>query len=214
MVSIVAESITKDYRIDGERKTVVQGFSREFHSGLIYCFCGESGSGKSTILKMLGLLSRPTSGRILFGGKEYINDKEKSIFLRENIGWVLQNNNLIESLSVENNIRVGMPGVSDREKILELLEKFSLKDSIDKKGSFLSGGESQRVAFVRAIIKDPKILILDEFTSGLDEESENVLISTLKDITYGRNLITLVASHSSRVKEVADCLIEVDSRAS
>lgn len=214
MVSIVAESITKDYSFGGESRTVVRSLSQEFHPGNIYCFYGESGSGKSTILKMLGLLSQPTSGRILFGGKEITRDKDKSIFLRKNIGWVLQNNNLIDSLSVEDNIRVGMPYAPENEKILENLKNLRLGDSIHKKGAFLSGGEAQRVAFARAIIKDPKILILDEFTSGLDEETENILISTLQEITSSQNLITLIATHSSKVKSISDYLIKVDNNAS
>lgn len=214
MVSIAAESITKNYRIAGEIKTVVESFNQEFHPGKIYCFYGESGSGKSTILKMLGLLSQPTSGRVLFEGKEMTTDQDKSIFLQKNIGWVLQSNNLIDSLSVEDNIRVGVPYVLEDGKILENLKKFRLENSVHKKASFLSGGEAQRVAFIRSIIKDPKILILDEFTSGLDEESEDILMSTLKEITYNRNIITLIASHSPRVKAISDYLIKVDSHAS
>lgn len=214
MVSIIAESITKDYRIDGKEKTVVSSLSQDFHPGTIYCFYGESGSGKSTILKMLGLLSQPTSGRVLFDGKEITSDRDKSIFLQKNIGWVLQNNNLIDSLSVEDNIRVGMPYAPESGKILENLKNLRLEDSIHKKGSFLSGGEAQRVAFARAVIKDPKILILDEFTSGLDEGTEGILISTLKEITSNRNVVTLIASHSPRIKSISDCLIKVDKNAS
>lgn len=208
MAEIIAEKIYKSYIVDGEKIDVISDFNYSFTGGKMYCLWGKSGSGKSTLLKILGLLSDPTSGSIVYDSKELYNIRERSDYLKYNIGWVLQNGNIIDNLSVVDNLQIGFPGRVGRDKVEQVLGYVGLEKAAHKNGKHLSGGESQRLAFARAILKNPKIIILDEFTSGLDVESENNIIEITRRHT-DMGALTLVASHSDKVKAVSDYVLEV-----
>lgn len=212
MVEITAHEVYKSYIVNGSQTAVINNFSYEFTDGNMYCVWGASGSGKSTLLKILGLLTEPTSGVVAYDSKIFTSVHDRSRFLKNKVGWVLQNENLINNLSLIDNLKIGSPNSHSQQEIEQVLDDVGLIKSIGKKGKHLSGGEAQRLAFARAILKKPQVLIIDEFTSGLDAGSEDRLIGLARKYTES-GVTTLIASHSPKVRAVADHVLEVDSNA-
>ncbi|WP_019780129.1 ABC transporter ATP-binding protein [Streptococcus sobrinus] len=178
---------------------------------------GESGSGKSTLLNILAMLDRPTSGKISLNGVDMqtINNKEASAFRREKLGFVFQDFNLLDTLSVKDNIL--LPLVLSRRTVQEMnehlpiiLSSLGIDQLKDKMPYELSGGQQQRVAVARAIITNPSILLADEPTGALDSKSSATLLDVFDIINKnGQTLLmvthsTTAASRSKRVLYIKD----------
>ncbi|MFW0182041.1 ABC transporter ATP-binding protein [Rothia sp. CCM 9417] len=213
MVKIQANDISKSYEVGDKSISVIEGFSYDFIPGKIYCVWGPSGSGKSTLLKVLGLLTEPSEGFVAYDGTPIVGSGGRSNYLKNKIGWVLQTNNLIENMSVVDNLRIGSPVKQSQQEIEKVLDDVGLLGSIDKDAKHLSGGESQRLAFARAILKKPEVLFIDEFTSGLDEGLEGRLVSLTREYVES-GYTAIIASHSPAVKESADFTLEVKNNGS
>ena len=167
------KNISKTY---GNGETAVKALkdvSFSVPKGEYVAIVGESGSGKSTLLNMIGALDTPTSGKVLIDGKDIfsMNDKKLTVFRRRNIGFIFQAFNLVPELTVEQNII--FPVLLDYQKpdkkyLEELLAVLNLKERRNPLPSQLSGGQQQRIAIARAIVNEPKLLLLDEPLGALD----------------------------------------------
>lgn len=178
---------------------------------------GESGSGKTTLLNILSTLEKPTSGTVLLNSEDItaIKDQEVSIFRREHLGFVFQDFNLLDTLSVRDNIL--LPLVLSKaelnlmkERLKLMAEKLHIQDLLNKQAFELSGGQKQRVAVARALISEPDLVLADEPTAALDFKNSEDLMNILEDINLmGQTIImvthsSLVASHAKRVLFIKD----------
>lgn len=178
---------------------------------------GESGSGKTTLLNLIALLDRPTSGSIILEDKnlEEIKDKEIAQFRRENLGFVFQNFNLIDTFNVEDNIalplvlkEVGHKEIE--EKVKNVSKLVNIEDILKKYPYEISGGQKQRVAISRALINNPSLILADEPTGALDSNSTNELLEVFKNINNSGQTIIMVthsvraAAEASRVLFIKD----------
>ncbi len=164
---------------------------------------GPSGSGKSTLLNIIALLENPTLGDIEISGVDcnVLSDEEKVDFRKKNIGFIFQNNQLLEDFSVEENIALPliMDGCSYSKSISKANDYLELLGILERKKfkpGLLSGGEQQRVAIARALIKDPSILLADEPTGSLDDKNTEVVFSFINKLAREKKIITIFATHN------------------
>jgi len=210
--------IIKDlcYSYIGDKGTdVLKGISLEIKEGDFVVFQGISGSGKTTLLNLLSNLDIPTSGTIFFKGKDLqkMSDQEASIYRLSKIGIVFQSQNLIPNLTVFENIEVplGLYGVNPKERkelVIQLLEKFGLFERKDHFPNQLSGGERKRVAIARALANKPRVLLVDEPATGLDEKNVNIVMDTLEALNE-EGISLIVASHLESVIKRAKKIIKL-----
>ena len=172
---------------------------------------GPSGSGKSTLLNLIGLLEQPSSGdiKILNVDFDKLKDEEKVIFRKEKIGFIFQNNQLLEDFNVEENVSLPllMNGNSFRRSISKANDYLHLLGIADRnkfKPGLLSGGEQQRVAIARALIKNPKILLADEPTGSLDHENTKIVFNFIRELSKENKIITVFATHNLNLVKLLD----------
>ena len=186
-------------------------------AGEYIAIMGESGSGKTTLLNILALLDRPTSGKVIFMGKDLqeIKDSEMAKFRRENLGFVFQDFNLLDNFTVKENILLPLVLADEKisvmeEKLLKIAKKLNVSDLLNKYPYEISGGQKQRTAVARALISDPKILLADEPTGALDSNSTRELLKVFKDLNQDGETILMVthsimaASEAKRVLFIKD----------
>ena len=215
MISV--KNLKKTYLLGGEEVHALDDVSLLIKEHEFVAIIGQSGSGKSTFMNMLGCLDRPDSGEITLDGTDILKCKEKelSVIRNKKIGFIFQSYNLIPHLSIVANVELGMTlsGVSKAEKhkrALEVLEQVGLKDHLHKKPNQLSGGQMQRVAIARAIVNNPKLLLADEPTGALDTKSGAQvmeLFQKLNDEGVSVLMITHdpeIAAHAKRVVMIRD----------
>ncbi|QVK20958.1 ABC transporter ATP-binding protein/permease [Mycoplasmatota bacterium] len=189
--------IKKSYPIrEGNDQVVLEHFNLELDSTGLVSILGTSGSGKTTLLNLLGALDKPGSGSILYEGNE-INDLTS--FRRDKIGFIFQHYNLIEHLSVLDNVLIVMSDdvVNKRKRAKSILVDVGLKEHIHKLPKYLSGGQKQRVAIARAIAKDVKILLCDEPLGNLDEKTGEKIADIIKELSKSR--LVLFVTHNNEV---------------
>lgn len=200
-----------------DKKKIIKNFSLDLEKNEILSIVGKSGSGKSTLLNMIGLLEEYDSGEILLKEKPLpnINSKEATLIRRNEINYVFQTNALISSKSVKDNLLIAMEYVkkSKEEKdkdIKEILEKLEILDLLDQKINTISGGEAQRVAIARCVLKPGDLILADEPTGSLDPKmSEEVfkLLLSLRDL-YDKTI--MIVSHDTKLANKCDRIIDID----
>ncbi len=208
--------LTKSYYEGEVRRVVLQNAHAEFRPGEITAILGRSGSGKSTLLNLISAIDIPDSGQIWVDGQELtaLSDRDRTLFRRAQIGFIFQFFNLIPTLTVGENVSLPLelnrvPRPEAREKALGLLEAVGL---VDRWGTFpekLSGGEQQRVALARALVHDPLLILADEPTGNLDEETGAQVISLLARLTREQNRTLLMATHSREAAAHADRVLRL-----
>lgn len=195
---------------------VLKGINQKIDDGEVVVIIGPSGSGKSTFLRCLNLLEVPTAGQIFFDGKD-ITAKDVDINkIRENMGMVFQNFNLFKNKTVLENIilapvlvkKVGRDEAVEKAK--KLLDRVGLLDKMDAYPAQLSGGQSQRIAIVRALAMDPEVLLFDEPTSALDPEMVGEVLSVMKDLADDGMTMVVVTHEMGFAREVGDRIIFMD----
>lgn len=199
------------------KKKIIDNFSLDLEKNEILAIVGKSGSGKSTLLNIIGLLEEYDSGEILLKEKPLpnINSKEATLIRRNEINYVFQTNALISSKSVKDNLLIAMEYVkkSKEEKdkdIKEILEKLEILDLLDQKINTISGGEAQRVAIARCVLKPGDLILADEPTGSLDPKmSEEVfkLLLSLRDL-YDKTI--MIVSHDTKLANKCDRIIDID----
>ena len=188
---------------------VLNDISYEFEKGKMYCVVGKSGAGKTTLLSLLSGLASPSSGTILYDGKD-IAKIDKYTFRSKYIGVIFQNFNLITKFTAAENVVLSMDiaGVKvegkKKDKAMELLGSVGLdEDEANRRVLKLSGGQQQRVAIARALSYDPDIILADEPTGNLDTETQNEIMAIFKDLSNQGKCVILV-SHSPDVAAMCD----------
>ena len=208
-LAVEARALVKKYRDQEVDVHALRGVDIEVSRGEFVAVMGPSGSGKSTLLHLLGGLDVPTSGEVSIDGETLaILSKERLATLRRNkIGFVFQLYNLIPSLTVDENVALpaiaaGESPKSLRQRVNELLGLVGLAGKTDRFPSQLSGGEQQRVAVARALIREPAVVLADEPTGNLDSRTGEELLELLVRCNAGGQTIVLV-THDSRVASAA-----------
>ena len=202
---ITIKDLIKSYRKKDKKLVILKDTNYIFKTGKLYTISGKSGAGKTTLINILGLIDKPTSGDILIDDKNIngLKDKELANLRSNKIGFVFQSFYLNPLLTAEENIMVPMyiNKVTKTEvklKVLELLKLVDLEDREKHYPKELSGGEQQRVAIARALANDPDIILADEPTGSLDPENEENIMKLLKEISK-KGKCVIVVTHSKRI---------------
>ena len=206
------DNLTKEYGKNNSYQKVLDNISISFKSNEFVCILGESGSGKSSLLNVIGGLDNDYKGSINIDNLniKYINQDE---YRKNNIGFIFQNFNLINSLSVIDNIilpieKDNISYKKKRNKAITLLRKLNIYTLKNKKINELSGGQKQRVAIARGLINNPKIILADEPTGALDEDNSKKILEILKEINKEGKLV-IVVTHSKKVIDYSTRVIEI-----
>ena len=209
MSEIVVDSVTKIYNKGSQKEVIaIKDISFEVKKGEVCLLMGASGSGKSTILSLIAGFLKPTFGKVVVKGEviSKLPDNFATEFRRKNIGFIFQKFNLLEELSVKENVLLPLIPLDMKTKQMEekanrVLELFSIKHKANQKVSTLSGGEQQRCAIARAMINEPNIILADEPTANLDKSLSQEFMEILKDLKdMGKTI--LIATHDSRFEDL------------
>lgn len=198
-------------RLHGAERDFWLDVDIELRNGEFLVLWGPSGSGKTTILRCIAGLERPQEGYIKVNGEVWF-DSKRGINLppqKRHVGFVFQDYALFPNMSLLENVMYGMKR-KDKEKTLELLRKVRLEGLKDKRPNQISGGQRQRVALIRALAREPKVLLLDEPLSALDEELRSELQEELKSFQRSYNIPTLmVTHHKEEALRLADRIVRI-----
>lgn len=197
----------------GERE-LFSNLSMTFEVGKVYALIGSSGSGKMTLMNMMGKLE-PYHGTIFYRGKDLASYKS-SDFFRHELGYLFQNFGLIENQTIEENLKLGLIGQKLNKSEQTMRQKQALEQvglsylNLDKRIFELSGGESQRVALAKIILKNPPFILADEPTASIDPTTSKLIMEILLSLRDANRLI-IVATHNPAIWEMADEMITMDS---
>lgn len=219
MAILEVKNLEKIYttRLGSNQVQALSNVSFAVERGEYVAIMGESGSGKTTLLNILAALDKPTRGDVILEGKplSQIKDKEMSAFRRENLGFVFQDFNLLDTFTLEDNIYLplvlaGMKYEEMKKRLDPIAENLGIKSLLKKYPYEVSGGQKQRAAAARALITNPKILLADEPTGALDSKSSDELLALFSNINNSGQTILMVthstkaASHAGRVLFIKD----------
>ena len=198
--------VTKDYQKGRGTVHALQGVDIVIEDGEWLAIQGPTGHGKTTLLQMLGGLDRPTSGIIDFNGQDLAQMRESQVtkVRATSIGFIFQTFNLIPTLSAQENVEtalvpLGISAGERRERAMKALADVGLGDRAKHLPTELSGGQQQRVAIARALVKEPRVLLADEPTGNLDEDTRDEIISLLESLWRDRGLTLILVTHDSSV---------------
>ena len=196
-------SIQKSYRTNEGKVSVLNDVSLTLFRGETLALRGESGSGKSTLLHIAGALELPDKGSVEIAGKELskMDDTGRAAVRRKDIAIIFQHFNLIPSLNVAANIKfqANLSGSVDKIKLEKIVSSLGLSDQMGKYPEALSGGQQQRVAIARALVTEPKLLLADEPTGNLDEQSAQSVLEQMLTLVAETNTALMVVTHSRNV---------------
>ena len=214
---IKIEELTKIFRTEAVETTALNGVSLEVKDGEFVAIMGPSGCGKSTLLSILGLLDNPTSGNYYLDGEEvgHLKERARTKYRKGRIGFVFQSFNLIDELTVEENVDLQLkyldvPKAERKERVLEILRKVSLSQRAKHYPQQLSGGQQQRVAIARAVVGRPKLILADEPTGNLDSKNSEEVMTLLSQLNAEGTTIVMVthsqhdATYANRVINLLD----------
>lgn len=214
-VVLKMEKINKNYIGENETLHILKDLDLEVKRGEFISIIGKSGSGKSTLLNLIGLLDRPDTGELYIDGLDITKakDSEKDLLKNKNLGFVFQFHYLLhEFTALENVMLPALINNTESKKSIEarakeLLRVVGLEDRIKHKPTQLSGGEKQRVAIARALINSPKIILADEPTGNLDEETSEMIHSLLRKINKEFNQTIIVVTHSKELANITSKIL-------
>jgi putative ABC transport system ATP-binding protein len=205
------DNISKAYHEAGRTRTVLKDMSISIAKGEYIAVLGKSGTGKTTLLNLISGIDRPDQGAIHLNGEILtdMNDRDRTLFRRRNIGFIFQFYNLIPTLTVWENVILplelnGMTAPDDLERARTLLMNVDLLDRIKTFPDRLSGGEQQRVAIARSLVHNPQIVLADEPTGNLDEERGSQIMQMLNQLTRKAGKILILVTHNQESANFAD----------
>ena len=208
--------LSKAYQEGDRRRVVLEGASAEFGRGEFVALLGRSGSGKSTLLNLICGIDRPDAGQVWVGDRDLtaLSERERTLFRRHEIGFIFQFFNLIPTLDVLENVTLplelgGTPPEAARAAARPLLAAVGLLDRAETYPDRLSGGEQQRVAIARALAHDPAIVLADEPTGNLDEDTGVDVLALLDRLTRQAGKSLLMVTHSAEAASYADRVLRL-----
>ena len=212
---IKVSNLSKVFRTEEIETTALDGVSFEIEDGEFVAIMGPSGCGKSTLLNILGLLDNPTEGSYLFGDTEVagLKEKDRTKFRKGNIGFVFQSFNLIDELSVYENIELPLryldiPASERKAKVTEMMKRMNISHRAKHFPQQLSGGQQQRVAIARACVASPKLILADEPTGNLDSKNGREVMELLQELNRDGATIVMV-THSQKDAAMAQRTIDL-----
>ena len=213
------QKLSKSYMEAGQSRVVLDELNREFYTGEFVCLLGKSGSGKSTLLNLISGIDAPSHGAVIIrDGQEEVTltalrERGRTLFRRRNIGIVFQFFNLIPTLTVLENVTLPLELAGRthemRRAATALLERVNLGSRLNTYPDKLSGGEQQRVALARALVHDPLLVLADEPTGNLDEETGATVLSLLLELTRDAGKTLIMATHAPEVAQQADRVLHL-----
>ena len=212
---IKTDCISKVFRTEEVETHALVNVSLEVKKGEFVAVMGPSGCGKSTLLNILGLLDRPTNGQYILDGKDMsaLTEKERNVFRRGMLGFVFQSFNLIDELTVEENIELPLlymkvPAAERKRRITDAMARMGITHRAKHFPSQLSGGQQQRVAIARAVVMQPKIILADEPTGNLDSKNGLEVMGLLRELHREGTTIVIV-THSARDAAYSDRIVNL-----
>ena len=212
---IKTDSISKVFRTEEVETHALINVSLEVKQGEFVAIMGPSGCGKSTLLNILGLLDRPTDGQYFLDGKDMsaLTEKERNVFRRGMLGFIFQSFNLIDELTVEENIELPLlymkvPADERKRRITDALKRMAIEHRAKHFPSQLSGGQQQRVAIARAVVMQPKVILADEPTGNLDSKNGLEVMGLLRELHREGTTIVMV-THSARDAAYSDRIVNL-----
>ena len=208
---IEADKLVKEYQNGETLMRAVDDISFSVNEGNICVILGPSGSGKSTLMNIIGALETVTSGNLFIDGIDITKLKSKALidFRRNYIGFVLQFYNLIQNLTVRENIEICKNLSNNCLDIDVLIEKVGLKEQQDKFPAQLSGGQQQRVAIARALVKNPKLLLCDEPTGALDYKTSKEILALFESVNQNYGTTIIMITHNDAIEKMAHRIIRI-----
>lgn len=216
-MALSCSGVGKTYRTDRGPVEAVRGIDLDVASGQFAAVIGRSGSGKSSLMAMIGGLSRPSVGRVLIGGTDIWSLRESALarFRNETIGYVFQFASLLPALRTIDNValpallRRGTPRAEAYARAADLLSAFGLGAHVDAYASEMSAGEQRRAAIARALINAPSLLLADEPTSDLDEPTEREIMAELVRINRERRTTLVLVTHNLALAALAGMVVHI-----
>jgi lipoprotein-releasing system ATP-binding protein len=214
---LALRGVRKVFRQGGVELAVLNGIDLALDPGEIVALVGPSGAGKSTMLHLAGLLERPDGGAVLIEGRDCggLSDEHRTLLRRRALGFVYQFHHLLPEFSALENVMLpqmiaGVARRAARDKAAALLERVGLSARLSHRPARLSGGEQQRVAIVRALANDPKILLADEPTGNLDHTTAASVMASLIEIVRASGLAALIATHNLDLAHRLDRIVALE----
>lgn len=187
-----------------KKKKVLKGIDVQMETGKMYAILGPSGCGKTTLLSLLGGLDSPTSGKILFNGTD-IEQTGLGQHRKKHISFIFQSYNLIDYMTPQENVRL-----TSKKPVLPFLERLGLTQEESKRNVLkLSGGQQQRVAIARALASEAPVILADEPTGNLDEDTAQDITEILKESAHKMNKCVVVVTHSNELAKQADVVFRL-----
>lgn len=210
------KNLNKSYDEGSKQRRVLRDLALEVSEGQMLVLLGRSGSGKSTLLNLLSGIDRPDSGEVLIDGTNIsaLSEKERTLFRRNQIGFVFQSFNLISTLTAFENVMLplrlkGAVDSTSEALALHFLSEVGLEDRKNSYPDRLSGGEQQRVAIARALAHEPSFILADEPTGNLDYKTGASILSLLADLVLKNGRTMIIATHDREMGQIADRVLEL-----
>jgi lipoprotein-releasing system ATP-binding protein len=217
MSFLEARGLRKSYAVAGKTLTVLRDLDLDVEAGEMVAIVGASGVGKSTLLHLLGGLDRAEQGSVSVAGINLtaLSDADLVAFRNHKVGFVFQFHHLLPEFSAVENAAMPMriarqPGASAERRAAELLSRVGLADRLTHTPGMLSGGEQQRVAVARALVMQPAVLLADEPTGDLDEQTADSLHALLREIHAASGLTSIIATHNPRLAAACDRILRLE----
>ncbi len=205
------KNVTKHYHVGEVKIEALKGIDFTINEGEFVVILGASGAGKSTILNLLGGMDKVTSGEIIVSDENIAayNDKKLTLFRREKVGFIFQFYNLINNLTALENVEFAAAVKKQALNSKEVLDKVGLSERANNFPSQLSGGEQQRVAIARAVAKNPVLLLCDEPTGALDDETGRSVLGLLQTLNKDLKTTVVLITHNMAIAQMANKVIHV-----
>lgn len=205
------ENLHKFYGSKENRIEVLKGLDLDIKEGKLVCLLGPSGSGKSTLLNILGGIELIDEGEVIVNSHNLgkMNKRELSLYRRNNLGFVFQFYNLVNNITVKENIEVGAYLSKSPLDVAGVLESLGLTEHRNKYPSQISGGQAQRTSIGRAIVKNPSLLICDEPTGALDYDSAKDVLNLIEELKLKYRPTIIIATHNTQIARMCDVTIKL-----
>ena len=215
MAYIEFDDVCKSYKMGSVKINALSGCSFKIDKGEFVVILGASGAGKTTILNILGGMDSLSYGTILVDGEEIskYDDKQLTLYRRNDIGFVFQFYNLMQNLTAKENVELALQIAKDPMDADEVMDMVDLTDRKNNFPAQLSGGEQQRVAIARAVGKNPKLLLCDEPTGALDYNTGKRILKVLQDLCFKHGMTVVIVTHNSALADAANKVIHVKNGA-